>query len=250
MLQGSIFIALTVSQKTYVFCSHANDFRYDLFMEKKPFPVCILVRVSTSKQETDRQVAELTEHAVKKGYHIVETCQETVSGKADADKREGLQRALTLAKNGVVKKVLVHEVSRLARRSSVAHAFVEALEESGVSLYWHQQGIETLLENGKRNPAAAIMFALLAEMARSEREMLVERVRSGLVEARRKGKVLGRPQGSTIARNDYLMKHRDIVRLLANKRSFREIVAITGKAKLTVQRVKAAWANHSPSFNS
>src|SRR5207248_9069139 len=55
-----------------------------------------------------------------------------------------------LALEGKIKKVLVHEVSRIARRNSVAHRFVETLEECGVSLYWHAQSIETLLSSGKR----------------------------------------------------------------------------------------------------
>lgn len=63
-------------------------------------------------------------------------------------------------------------VSRVARRPSVAHAFVEMLENCGVSLYWHAHNIETLMHGGKRNPAAAIMLALLAEMARAERDTL------------------------------------------------------------------------------
>lgn len=210
-------------------------------MHNSPVPVAILVRVSTNRQETDRQVFELTAYAAKKGYGVVEVCQETVSGKADECHREGLQRALHLAESGTVKKVLVHEVSRLARRSSIAHRFVEALEDVGVSLYWHQQSIETLLENGKRNPAAAIMFALLAEMARSERETLVERINSGLAEARRKGKTLGRPKGSAMLPKDRVAKHKDILRLLSARTfSLRQIASITKKSKLTVQRVKAA----------
>ena len=43
----------------------------------------------------------------------------------------------------------------------------------GVSLYWHAQRIETLLPSGKRNPAASIMFSLLAEMALNERDRSV-----------------------------------------------------------------------------
>lgn len=83
------------------------------------------------------------------------------------------------------KRVLVHEVSRLGRRNSIVHRFVEMLEEVGVSLYWHVQGIGTMMANGKRNPAASIMLALLAEMARNETETLRERINSGLAEARR-----------------------------------------------------------------
>ncbi len=73
-----------------------------------------------------------------------------------------------------------------------------------MSLYWHAQGIETLLPNGKRNPAAGIMLALLAEIARSEVETLRERINSGLAEARRKGVRLGRPPATKIDRQEFL----------------------------------------------
>src|SRR5882724_3594196 len=115
-------------------------------------PVAILVRVSTSKQETARQLAELTQYAASKGYSVVEVCREVIPGSADADERHGLKRVEELSEAGKIRKVLVHEVSRVARRNSVTHRFVERLEHCGVSLYWHAQQIETLLPNGKRNP--------------------------------------------------------------------------------------------------
>jgi len=148
-------------------------------MKPNPIPVAILVRVSTSKQETARQVRELTHYADSKGYAVVEVCRETISGDSASDERKGLQRVEELAAAGKIRKVLVHEISRIARRNSVAHKFVETLETHGVSLYWHAQGIETLLPNGKRNPAAGIMLALLAEMARAEHETLKARIASG-----------------------------------------------------------------------
>ena len=211
-------------------------------MKRKPARVAILVRVSTSKQETDRQVTELQAYADTQGFTVVETCREEISGMASEDLRLGLQRVMELAKQGQIEKVLVHEVSRLARKNSVAHAFVESLEEYGVSLYWHQQGIETLLSNGKRNPAAAIMFALLAEMARAERETLSERIKSGLQEAKRKGKSLGRPKGTTVSKTAFLSTHKDVCRKLREGHSIRNAAKITGKGISTVQRVKTAMA--------
>ncbi len=211
-------------------------------MRKTKVPVAILVRVSTVKQETSRQISELRTYAASKGYEIVEICQETVSGNANGDERHGLRRAEALAIEGKVKKVLVHEISRLARRNSVAHHFVETLEECGVSLYWHAQGIETLLPNGKRNPAAGIMLALLAEMARSEVELLRERINSGLREARRKGVKLGRPKGTTLDRKIFLQKHKDVLRQLKAGQSVRNAAKITGRGVSTVQRVKLALA--------
>ncbi len=205
-------------------------------------PVAILVRVSTVKQETDRQISELREYATRKGYEVVEICREVISGRADESDRHGLRRAEELASSGKIKKILVHEVSRLSRKNSTTHRFVEILEECGVSLYWHAQGIETLLPNGRRNPAAGVMLALLAEMARSEVEILRERINSGLAEARRKGVKLGRPKGSKLERNTFLQNHKDIVRQLKAGQSIRHTAKITGTGISTVQRVKKALA--------
>ena len=208
--------------------------------ETKPTPVAIIVRVSTTKQETARQVSDLKALAESKGWRVVEVCQETISGSATLEDRAGLMRALELAQAGKIKKVVVHEVSRVARRSSVAHSFVEALEACGVSLYWHAQSIETLLPNGKRNPAAGIMLALLAEMARAEKDTLRERINSGLAEARRKGVKLGRPEGTGLEAAELLEKHKDIVKHLRAGQSVRNVAKITAKGASTVQRVKAA----------
>jgi DNA invertase Pin-like site-specific DNA recombinase len=209
---------------------------------RRSIPVAILVRVSTSKQETNRQVNELKQHAKSKGYAVVEVCAETISGQASDDERHGLRRVEDLAATGKIRKVLVHEISRIARRNSVAHRFVETLEQHGVSLYWHAQGIETLFANGKRNPAAGIMLALLAEMARSEHELLKARIASGLTEARRRGQKLGRPTGTGLAPAALLQKHRDIVRLLKSGQSIRNTAKIAGKGISTVQRVKGIIA--------
>lgn len=204
-----------------------------------PVPVAILVRVSTAKQETARQVSELRALADSKGWQVVAVCEEAISGRADECDRHGLHTVEELARTGKVKKVLVHEVSRLARRNSIVHRFVETLEELNVSLYWHAQAVETLLPSGKRNPAASVMLALLAEMARSETETLRERINSGLAEARRKGVKLGRPSGSSLSGDDLLTKHRDVVKALKAGQSVRNAAKITGKGPSTVQRVKA-----------
>lgn len=202
-------------------------------------PVVLLLRVSTDRQETDRQETELRAVAEARGWSVVAVVAETVTGRANVEDRAGLREVEALAVAGKVRKVLVHEVSRLSRRPSVAHGFVERLEGCGVSLYWHAQRIETLLPDGKRNPAAAIMLAVLAEMARAETDTLRERINSGLAEARRKGRRLGRPPGSTMEGAAFLAKHKDVVKLLREGQSVRHAAKITGKGTSTVARVRA-----------
>lgn len=207
--------------------------------KSKCVPVAILARVSTDKQDNSRQIHELRQAAADHGWEVVEVIETAgLSGNArDAD-RHDLNRIRELAGKGQIRKVMVHEISRLARRNSTAHKFIEELEHLGVSLYWHAQRIETLLPDGKRNPAASIMFSLLAEMARNERETLVDRINSGLAKARRDGKTLGRPMGSTLSKADFLSNHKDVVKQLRAGQSVRNAAKITGKGVSTVQRVK------------
>jgi len=204
----------------------------------QPIPVALLIRVSTIKQETARQIFELNAVACSKGWTVVETCEETVSGSANLEDRPAIKRLVQLAAAGKIRKVLVHEVSRVARRPSVALTFVEILEGCGVSLYWHAQSIETLLPSGKRNPTAAIMLALLSEMARSERDTLRERIMSGMDEARRRGRRMGRPKGTGMSDEQLLHRHRKVVRLLRDGMSVRNAAKVGGLNKNTVSKLR------------
>jgi DNA invertase Pin-like site-specific DNA recombinase len=212
-------------------------------METKPcpvVPVAILVRVSTKRQETERQVHELRAVAEARKWQVIEVVEEDgVSGAAKDADRHGLARVEALAAAGAIRKVLVHEVSRVGRRPAVVHGFVERLLDLRVSLYWHSQRIETMLDSGKRNPAAGMMLAVLAEMALAERETLRERILSGLEAARRRGRRLGRPAGTTVPPEQLLAKHADVVRLLRAGKSLRDVAARTGKGTSTVKRMKA-----------
>lgn len=172
---------------------------------------------------------------------MVEVVEEDgVSGAAKDADRHGLARVEELAVSGAIRKVLVHEVSRVGRRPAVVHGFVERLLEVKVSLYWHSQRIETMLEGGKRNPAAGMMLAVLAEMALAERETLRDRILSGLDNARRRGRKLGRPAGTVMTPEQLLERHSAVVRLLKVGKSLRDVAARTGKGLTTVKRIRAA----------
>ena len=63
-----------------------------------------------------------------------------------------------------------------------------------------------IVGGGPAGSAAAIMLAVLAEMARAETDTLRERIKSGLAEARRKGVTLGPGKGSTLPAADFIAK--------------------------------------------
>lgn len=206
-------------------------------------PVVVLVRVSTDKQSNDRQIESLKEYASKQDYRIVDVIEETVSGAAAGVERTGLEKVEEMAIAGRIKKVLVHEISRIGRTNSQNHLFLEKMEKLGVSIYWSQHNMETLLPDGARNPSASILFSLMSEIYRQERETLITRIKSGMDHARARGKHVGRPKGSTMSSDELLDKHGDIVRLLKRGQSVRHTAKITGKGTTTVTRVKRLMEN-------
>lgn len=203
--------------------------------------VALFVRVSTKEQDYSRQVSDLTAHAERQGYQVAHIIHETGSAtkRSNVDRPE-LERLLKLCRTKVIKKVLVTEFSRLGRRRSETPALMEAITEAGVSIYAHNLGLETLLANGKRNPVASIVIAVMIEIDAMETERLSERILSGLAQARRDGKQLGRPKG-TVKTNDVLMADYPlVVKDLKKKLSIRQIAAIRQVSADTVQRVKRA----------
>jgi DNA invertase Pin-like site-specific DNA recombinase len=71
---------------------------------------------------------------------------------------------------------------------------------------------------------------------------LSERIKLGLAHARTRGVVLGRRKGTTLTRDKFLQKHKDILRQLKVGQSVRNVAKIVGKGISTIQRVKAALA--------
>lgn len=205
-------------------------------MSKKIPNVAILCRVSTEEQDTSRQVSELKTLCHEKGWNVVAVVENKESGMKRS--LAGLETVKELARKGKIQKVVVSEISRIARRLSVVSKFVEEMEDLKVSIFWQNQGLETLQENGERNGVANIFLAAFAEIARNEREMTVKRIRSGLASAREKGKVLGRPKNSFKSSQQFLSDHRGIVRRLKEKQAIRDIARLERCSFSTIYKVK------------
>ncbi|MEJ8803152.1 recombinase family protein [Pontibacter sp. H249] len=203
--------------------------------------VAIFARVSKGGQDYTRQVKDLTDYCTSQNYTIVATLAEKVSGAKSNKERKAIQDLLTLASTRQVSKVIVCEVSRLGRKTSEVLQVLEELTELGISVYVLNFNMETLTPDGRRNPIAHLMFTLLAEFARMEREVIIERIHSGLEEARRKGKVLGRKKGSVKPVDQFLKEKKRVVYYLNSDKdySIREISKICGVSSNTVQKVKA-----------
>lgn len=204
----------------------------------------IFVRVSRRDQDYQRQLQDLRAAAASMGVEVVQEIAEKISGATRNQEREGIQKLLSLARQGKIEKILVQEVSRLGRSTVEVLQVVEELTDIGVSVYVQNFGIETLKKgrDGKlhRNPVAQFLFTMLAEFARLERETLRERILSGMEEARRKGKKIGRPEGSQKEALTYLQDYPSVVRNLKQGFSLRQTAKLCDVAVNTVRKVKSA----------
>lgn len=201
----------------------------------------IFARVSTANQNTDRQISDLTELCERNQWHVVATITETISGAAKNEDREGVQTLLELAKARKVKQVLVTEISRLGRNTLNALQLIEKLEGYGVSVHVANMGLSTLDKKGNRNAMATVMLTTMASFAQMERDLLAERVKSGLAQAKRKAAAKGtklRTRGTE--KTCPTKKYPEVVKLLKSGLSLRETAKLADVSVNTVRKVKAA----------
>lgn len=207
----------------------------------------IFVRVSRKEQDYYRQIQDLRAAAKRMGVKVVAEISEKISGSAASKDREGIQELFDLARRRKIRKVLVQEVSRLGRSTLEVLQIVEELTELGVSVYVDNIGIETL-SKGKTNPIAQILLTILAEFSRMEKEVLRERILSGLEEARRNGVKIGRPKGSLKEPSDYIKGYPKVVRHLKEGQSLRNTAKLNSISVNTVRKVKTAIEKISTSL--
>lgn len=106
------------------------------------------------------------------------------SGKAMA--RPQLDALLAYAREGDA--IVVTELSRTGRTMRGVVVLVEELAERGIGVRSLTQGIDT-----SAGPMGKVILALCAALAEVERDILIERTKSGLAAARAQGRVGGRP---------------------------------------------------------
>ena len=102
--------------------------------------------------------------------------------------RPQLDRLLADCRRRMVDAVVVYRYDRFARS---LRQLVNALEEFralGIDFISLHEGVDTSTPNGR------LVFGIFASIAEFERELIRDRVRSGLAAAKAKGKRLGRPK--------------------------------------------------------
>lgn len=198
----------------------------------------IYCRVSTVDQSCERQQRDLTAYADRAGYEVVGIFKETGSG-ARLDRAER-KRVIALAQRREIDIVLVTELSRWGRSTLDLLHTLKDLEARGVSVI-AMSGMAFDLST----PHGRMLATIIAGIAEFERELIQERIRSGLARAKARGKRLGRQPGQR-PKSDRLASK--VMALVEIGRSYRLIGRELGLSKNTVAEiVKRSRATTVPS---
>lgn len=152
--------------------------------------VAIYTRVSTGKQETENQAAQLREFAAKQGWSIAKEFTDVVSGTKSERDRPQFKRMFESASKREFDLVLFWALDRFSREGVLPTLHhLQRLDSYGVA--WRSYTEQYLDSTGIFKDA---VVSIMATIAKQENIRRSERIAARLARAKREGRRLGRPQ--------------------------------------------------------
>jgi DNA invertase Pin-like site-specific DNA recombinase len=150
--------------------------------------VAIYCRVSTDDQSCERQEHDLRAYAKRAGHEVIAVFKETASG-AKNDRAER-KRVMELARAHKIDAILVTELSRWGRSTQDLVQTLDDLHGWKVSVL-----AQTGLSFDLSTASGKLMRTIMAGLAEFERDLIKERVKSGMAAAKARGATFGRQTG-------------------------------------------------------
>lgn len=146
------------------------------------------IRVSSDKQDSQKQEHLLLKYAQQQNLHVGEFINIEISSRKGRKERR-IDELLDSLNEGDV--LLVAELSRLGRNMFEVINIINQLSENGVEVIFVRQP-----ELSTVGPHRKLLLAIYSYFAEAEREFISMRTKQGLAAAKASGKKLGRPKGS------------------------------------------------------
>lgn len=194
--------------------------------------VILYTRVSTVLQNTERQVINSGEYDLL----IEDKC----SGRIPLFERDGGARLKKLIDEGQVSKIIVHQTDRLGRDLLDILQTIQYCNERKICIYFQQQNLRTLDDNGNEDTIAKLVISMLATFADIERKISRERILEGIAIAKAAKRYKGRVKGTKESTLDFLSKpkNKKAVEMLKRKYKAVDIAKILGLSLNTITKIK------------
>jgi putative DNA-invertase from lambdoid prophage Rac len=204
----------------------------------------IYARVSTRDQSAEMQIRELEEYCTKRQWEIVRPGPITIGTSVKgltmlmnphvayrdvacgaSQSRPALDQLMRDAHGRKFDVVAVYRYDRFARSVSHLVSALDTFRSLGIAFVSLHEALDTTTANGR------LVFGIMASIAEFERELIRERIRSGIAAAKANGKRLGRPRRDVPGLADKIAMGR------ASGRSWRALSHETGVSPRTLQRM-------------
>lgn len=205
----------------------------------------IFARVSstTDRQNTDRQIEDLSNYATRNNIEVVQVFSEKISGAKKNTERKVLNECLAFAEANEIRLILCSEGSRVGRSTWEVLETIKTCIDKGIDIYLQKENIHTLREDGTTDPMMAVYISCLSMANEFERENIKFRLNSGRKQAIEKGVKMGRKKGSVKTKDQKESEYKDIIKLLRKGYSVASTYAIAKEKGIkcsvsTIKRVK------------
>jgi DNA invertase Pin-like site-specific DNA recombinase len=148
----------------------------------------LYTRVSTLEQRTDRQRVN------EKDYDLV--VEDKCSGGIPFFERPGGKEILSYIEKGIVAKISAITIDRLGRDMLDILNTLSFLNQKMIPVYFINQSLTTINEDGKENPISKLIISILATISEMERSQIRERQLEGVKLAKARGVYTGRKEGT------------------------------------------------------
>lgn len=215
-------------------------------MENMKKTAVIYARVSSvgDRQNTERQVRDLTEYARVNGYEVKEVFEEHISGAVKNEERTVLSECLTYCVDKHIDALLVSELSRLGRTCDEVLAIVKFAKErqNHLNIYFQKEGLSLFNADGTKNPFLTIFISVLGTCAEMERDSIKFRLNSGRKRYVDNGGRLGRKVGYRKSADKKKEEYACAIKLLKQGYSVRKTAKLSDTSVSTVTRLKREFA--------
>lgn len=148
----------------------------------------LYTRVSTLDQRTDRQRVN------EKDYDLV--VEDKCSGAIPFFERPGGKEIMVYIEKGIVAKISAITIDRLGRDMLDILNTLSFLNQKMIPVYFINQSLTTINEDGKENPITKLIISILATISEMERSQIRERQLEGVKLAKARGVYAGRKKGT------------------------------------------------------
>ena len=189
-------------------------------------------RVSTQIQSGNRFEADTEKYDL--------TLLDKISGTVKFKDRPQAKILIDYIQKGIVKEVVVEELSRLGRHTGDCISTLEWMDEKGVNVIVRNLGVQSR-PNGNKNPIWNVITSVISSLYALELDSIKERTSIGRQIYVQKGGILGRKVGSTLSDRDFIEKPKakKILEYLDKGWTLREIAKQVDASTKTVMKVKS-----------